>query len=179
MDENPIQTTQENQVVTEATEQTNQVIDDNAPVVDNLEPEKRYSRDEVTEMMKKRVERSHNAFFKRYNVENLQALDELFERSKKYSEMNDEFGKIQLRNSELARENAFLKNNVNPEKYDDIIAYFKGKDIEFSEEELLKAIALRPEWLKPSNIPAQTTIKSLGAEQKSPKPETEDEKFIK
>lgn len=124
--------------------------------------ERKYSKQEVIDMMKRRVARSHNAFFKRYGVENLEALDGLFENSKKFGEMNEEFGKIQLRNSELARENAFLRNNVNPDKYDDIIAHFKGNDIEFSEEELLKALTNHPEWLK-QTVP-QTTIKSLGAE---------------
>ena len=125
-------------------------------------PERRYSKEEVINMMKKRVARSHGAFFKRYGVENLEGLDNLFEQSKKFNDMNGEFGKIQLKNSELMRENAFLRNNINPDKYADIIAYFKGNDIEFSEEELLKALPTHSEWLKQAaNV---TTIKSLGSE---------------
>lgn len=132
--------------------------------VDNsaAQPEKTYTKAEVIEMMKRRVNRSHNAFFKRYGVQDLKGLDGLFENSKKFSSMNDEFGKIQLRNSELMRENAFLRNNINPDKYDDIIAYFKGNNIEFSEDELLKALPTHNEWLK-QNGPV-TTIKSLGSE---------------
>ena len=126
--------------------------------------ERRYTKAEVIDMMKRRVARSHSAFFKRYGVEDLKGLDGLFENSKKFSSMNDEFGKIQLRNSELMRENAFLRNNINPDKYNDIVAYFKGNEIEFSEEELLKALENHPEWLKPSNVPSQTTIRALGSE---------------
>lgn len=125
-------------------------------------PERQYTKQEIIEMMKRRVARSHQAFFKRYGVENLKGLDDLFENSKKFTSMNDEFGKIQLKNSELMRENAFLRNNINPDKYGDIIAYFKGNDIEFSEDELLKALPTHSEWLKQS-APA-TTIKSLGSE---------------
>jgi len=126
------------------------------------QPERTYTKAEVIDMMKRRVNRSHNAFFKRYGVEDLKGLDGLFENSKKFSSMNDEFGKIQLRNSELMRENAFLRNNINPDRYNDIIAYFKGNNVEFSEEELLKALPTHNEWLK-QTAPA-TTIRSLGSE---------------
>lgn len=124
--------------------------------------EKTFTKNQVVEMMKKRISRSHSAFFKRYGVENLDALDSLFENAHKFNEMNGEFGKIQLRNSELVRENSFLRNNINPDKYADIIAHFKGNGVEFSEEELIKALTNHPEWLKPT-VPA-TTIKTLGSE---------------
>lgn len=144
---------------TETTETTTPV----EGVTETTEQEKLYNKQQVIEMMKRRVNRSHSAFFKRYGVENLQGLDELFEKSKQFGSMNDEFGKIQLRNSELMRENAFLRNNIDPNRYDDIIAYFKGKDMDFSEEELLKALPTHNEWLK-QTAPAMTTIKSLGSE---------------
>ena len=150
---------------TAGTQEVNEVGGSETPATDNVvTPERRYTKQEVIDMMKRRVNRSHNAFFKRYGVENLKGLDDLFEKSKQFGSMNDEFGKIQLRNSELMRENAFLKNNVNPDKYADIIAYFKGNDIEFSEEELLKALPTHTEWLKQTAAPATTTIKSLGSE---------------
>ena len=121
-----------------------------------------YTKEEVIDMMKRRVNRSHNAFFKRYGVQDLKGLDSLFENSKKFNSMNDEFGKIQLRNNELLRENAFLRNNINPDKYNDIIAYFKGNNLEFSEDELLKALPTHSEWLRQAS--PVTTIKSLGSE---------------
>ena len=40
--------------------------------------EKLYTKEEVVNLMKKRVERSHQAFFKRYGVTNLKELDEVF-----------------------------------------------------------------------------------------------------
>ena len=133
-------------------------------------PERTWTKDQIVEMMKKRVARSHNAFFKRYGVQDLKELDELFENSKKFSSMNDEFGKIQLKNSELMRENAFLRNNINPDKYNDIIAYFKGNNMDFSEEELLKVLPTHNEWLK-QTAPV-TTISSLGSEAHTlPKPD--------
>jgi len=132
--------------------------------------ERLYSKAEVQDLMRRRVERSHNAFFKRYGVENLKGLDELMNKSKQFSDMETEYGAIQLRNSELARENAFLKNNINPDKYEDIITHFKGAGIDFSEEQLLEALKTHPEWLKqieqkPTNT---TTITKLGSEAHQP-----------
>ena len=139
----------------------------------NAGAERTWTKSQIQEMMKKRVDRSHRAFFNRYGVQDLKGLDELFENSKKFSSMNEEFGKIQLRNSELMRENAFLRNNINPDKYNDIIAYFKGNDQEFSEEELLKALPTHKEWLRQS-APV-TTMKSLGSEAHTmPKPDEAD-----
>jgi len=158
MPENNVASTAEADPTSVSTEQPSEPT----PSVDNPVTERTWTKDQIVDMMKRRVARSHNAFFKRYGVQDLKELDELFEKSKQFGSMNDEFGKIQLRNSELMRENAFLRNNINPNKYDDIIAYFKGNDIEFSEDELLKALPTHNEWLKQS-APV-TTIGSLGAE---------------
>lgn len=141
-------------------------------------PERMYNKQQIIEMMKRRVERSHNAFFKRYGVANLQELDDKFSYADKYNELNSQFAPLEARNSELVRENAFLRNNIEPSRYDDIVAYFKGHDLEFSEEALLEAVKTHPEWLKPSITPTPTTtMKSFGAEQSPTRKETEDEKF--
>ena len=91
-----------------------------APVSDQptstTNKERMYSKAEVQDLMRRRVDRSHKAFFTRYGVENLKALDELMKKSKSFSDMETEYGAIQLKNSELARENAFLRNNINPDK---------------------------------------------------------------
>ena len=128
----------------------------------NAASDRTYTKAEVQDLMKRRVERSHKAFFNRYGVEDLKGLDDLMHKSKSFSDMESEYGAIQLRNSELARENAFLKNNINPEKYNDIITFFKGSGIDFSEEQLLEALKTHPEWLKVQ--PQVTTIQKLGNE---------------
>lgn len=136
------------------------------PAVEETTPsqpsERTYTKAEVQELMKKRVDRSHKAFFTRYGVNDLRGLDDLIDKSKSFSDMETEYGAIQLRNSELLRENAFLKNNINPEKYEDIITHFKGAGIDFSEEQLIEALKTHPEWLKVQ--PNVTTITKLGSE---------------
>lgn len=125
-------------------------------------PEKMYSKQEVIDLMKRRVARSHNSFFKRYGVKDLRELDDKFNSGK---QLQEDYLGLQNKNAELSREIAFLKNNINPDKYDDIITYFKGKGLEFSEQELLNQIMSHPEWLKSMPQPQPTTtIKALGSE---------------
>lgn len=148
------------------------------PVEEQTPQERLYNKQQIIEMMKRRVERSHNAFFKRYGVANLKELDDRFALASKYDELNNQFAPIQARNDELVRENAFLRNNIRPDRYDDIAAYFKGRDLEFTEEALLEAIKTHPEWLNPSTTPTpKTTMKSFGIEKQPARQETEDEKF--
>lgn len=143
--------------------------------------ERLYSKAEVQNLMRRRVERSHKAFFTRYGVETLKDLDELMNKSKSFNDMQTEYGAIQLRNSELARENAFLRNNINPDKYDDIITHFKGAGIDFSEEQLLEALKTHPEWLKvqEERKPTTTTITKMGSEAHTPNGPLEKERAEK
>lgn len=152
MEENQnIQGGNQQQVVTPTTEP--QVVEEQKP------QERTYTKAEVQDLMRKRVERSHKAFFTRYGVNDLGSLDELMSKSKTFG---DDFLSMQNKNNELTRENAFLRNNINPAKYDDIITHFKGMGIDFSEEQLLEALKTHPEWLKEQ---AQvTTIQKMGSE---------------
>ena len=67
----------------------------------------------------------------------------------------------------MTRENAFLRNNINPDKYDDIITHFKGANIDFSEEQLIEALKTHPEWIKQEQKPVETTIIKMGSEQQT------------
>ena len=167
MDENLMQV---NETPTETAEVESQNVNsvEEVPPTQDETSERLYSRQDVERIMRKRVERSHNSFFKRYGVTDLKGLDDLFDQSKKFKSMQDEYGAIQLKNSELFQENAFLRNNISPERYADIRAYFKGSDIPFTEEALLQALATHPEWVKQQ--PQVATIKTLGSES-SVKPE--------
>ena len=80
---------------------------------------------------------------------------------------------LKIRN-EIFEENSFLKNNVNPDRYDDIRTYFKGKGLDFSNESLLEAIKTHPEWINPSNA---TTIKSLGLEEHKKAPDVSEKQI--
>jgi len=153
MDEQELQQNGGEQVVDTP---TTTMAEGDAATQDQQPKEKLYSKAEVQDLMKRRVERSHNAFFKRYGVENLNGLDELMSKSRTFG---DDYLSMKELNNNLTRENAFLRNNINPDKYDDIIAYFKGNNIEFAEEQLIEALKTHPEWLKQT-----TTIQTMGRE---------------
>ena len=165
MDENLNQQGGNNTVVTPATPSA----EGQTPAL-NEPKERMYSKAEVQDLMKRRVNRSHNKFYERYGVTNLSELDDLFNKSKKFSEdyakiqndygeLNNKYTELTNKNNDLMREISFIKNNVSPDKYEDIIAYFKGNNIEFSEENLLLALKTHPEWLNKT-----TTIQKLGQE---------------
>lgn len=142
------------------------VANENPEVNEPQDTGKYYTKERIEELMKKRVEQSHRSFFKRYGVENLKELDDLFYNG---STLQEEVDSLRTRNEELTRDIAFIRNNILPERYDDVLAHFKGSDLEFNEEHLVELIKTHPEWVKP---PAQ----KVGAEA-HPKPQL-DEKDI-
>lgn len=153
------------------TEQTPQTeVTPSAPI-----QEPTFTKSQVIDMMKKRVGRSHNAFFNRYGVKDLAEMDGKFNKLKEYEE---QLLGLQGKNAELGQMNAFLRNNVNPSKYDDIKTYFKGLGEDFSEERLLDLIKTHPDWLTKIEEPKfNTTITSLSPDRGSKIQETEDEKM--
>lgn len=164
---------EENQtaVTPEVTQTSN---DTTQQVVNNVEetPTKTYTSEQVKALMDKRIERSHNSMFNRYKVKSFEELDDI---CNNYRSQQEEFGKLTSKNAELTREIAFLKNNIDPEKYEDIIAYFKGKEIEFSEEALKQELSNHQEWLK--KTPLSTTIRTrIGVSKTGVPTETDEEK---
>ena len=157
--------TQVNDVAPEQVEQVNNTTVETEPQ-ENADEGKYYTKERIEELMKKRVEQSHRSFFKRYGVENLKELDDLFCNG---NTLQDEVNELRTKNEELTRDIAFIRNNILPERYDDVMAHFKGSNIEFNEEQLVNLIKTHPEWVKPQ-------VKQVGAEA-HPKPQL-DEKQI-
>lgn len=118
-----------------------------------------FTRDEVTTILKKRIDRYQNSVYKKYGVSNSDEFNALFEKAKGYDDLTHE-------KDELTKTVAFLRNNINPDKYDDIETYFKGKGLQFTEDELKRQLEHHPEWLnKQVNNKPTTTITTLGTEQ--------------
>lgn len=133
----------------------------------NVAQPRMFSEDQVKSMMKKRVNRSHLAFFKRYGVGNLDELDQLFQRAQESDGYKQQVEDLKNQFAESNRTVAFLKNNIDENRYDDIIAHFKGKGQDFSEETLKDLLITHPEWLKKSqssqvNGNNTTTFSSVG-----------------
>lgn len=124
-----------------------------------------FTQEQVNDIVRARLERSQARIFNRYGVKNKTELDELIGKAQSYQVMFERYGLMKDENSNLKQELAFLKNNINPERKDDIMAYFKGKEIEFSNDSLVNELATHPEWLNPVQVDdkPKTTFSVLGA----------------
>lgn len=149
---------QETQTVT-STEPTAQ------PVVES-KPEQTFTKSQLNDIMRKRVERSHNAFFKRYGVNNLTELDNLFGKAAGYdaalsnnSELSQRYGDLENQYKDLTKRYGFKSCNIDEKKIQDIETYFKGKGIDISEESLIEELKTHPDWVN-----KVSTIQQLGAE---------------
>lgn len=165
----------ENENLTQGQEQ------DNTVVVENQENEEvktegneesnpaesttTFSQEQVNNFVRSRLEKYEKRLFKRYGVEDRDGLNELFGKAQSYSVMEERYNNQKAENASLKEENAFLKNKINPAKYDDVRAYFKGKELEFNEENLVNELKSHGEWLSVEEASApQTTIKAIGTD---------------
>jgi len=156
---------QENETLT-AESNEEQVVND----VQNEVQDKTFTQNEVNEMIRARLERNNNSFLKRYGVENKDGLDALIGKAQSYEIMKERYDNLMNENNQLKEKLAFLSNSINPDREEDVKAYFKGKGLEFNNDSLVKELETHPEWRKVveegDNTP-KTTIKVLGVEHKN------------
>lgn len=139
----------------------NDTLDESGNQNDKNDVEKTFNQEQVNNFVRERL----NKFYKRYGVENKQGLDDLIGKAKSYEIMEERYNNMLGELSTTKELNAFLKNNINPEKYDDVRAHFKGKEIELNEENLISELANHGEWVNiAKETTPQTTIKTMGAD---------------
>lgn len=119
------------------------------------EPEQTFTKTQVNDMMRKRVERSHQSFFNRYGVKDLAELDELIGQSRSYGPMKERFDELSKNHEDLINQHndltkryAYHVGNINPDKYNDIETYFKGKNLDINEQTLSEELKSHPDWIK-------------------------------
>ena len=130
-------------------------------------PPETFTKDRVNELMQRRIERSHQAFFNRYGVKDLNGLDELFGKAKSIDGLNEQiqtltkdkadlqsrFDELTNQHKDLSKKYAFTSRNVRPEMYGDIETYFKGKGLDITEETLNEELKTHADWYnKPSAV---------------------------
>ena len=141
----------------------------------NPSPEKMFTKEQVNDLMKKRVERSHNSFYTRYGVKDLSEMDALFSKAKNHDAMKGEIDELTGKNTELTsqlkdltKKYGYKSCNINPDKINDIETYFKGKNLDIDENSLATELKTHPDW-----VSKPVTIENLGAEQ-TPPPEVDE-----
>ena len=139
---------------------------------------KTFSQDEVNDIVRERLEKSKKSLYKKYGVEDSDGLDELFGKAQSYGVLTERIEELRQTNASLTEELSFLKNNIDPTRYDDVRAYFKGKGLEFNADTLVTEMATHPEWIKPEVKNDTTTIKFMGATQTNNNTEETDAEAV-
>lgn len=121
---------------------------------------KMFTKEQVNGLMQKRIERSHQAFFNRYGVKDLNDLDDLFGRSKSvdglnqqieeltqnHNDLQSKYDELVNQSKDLTKKYAFSSRNIKPELYNDIEMYFKGKELEINENTLDEELKTHAGW---------------------------------
>lgn len=181
-DENPIvpQEGTPNPGTEEPTGGQEKSVDEGKPTPTPIEKPKTFTQEQVNQIMRSRLERDRLSFLNRYGVKDRDGLDSLIGKAQSYDIMKERYIASKTKISELEERLAFMSNGINPDREDDIRAYFKGKGLEFNEEALINALETHPEWRKvvESDNKPKTTIEVFGVDHKDRNiPETETEKM--
>lgn len=126
-----------------------------------------FTQDELNSIVKERLDRQTSKFLERLGLESMDGIDELLEHARGYGEAQELMTKYQLENEDLRQQIAFRDNDVNPDKVDDIKAYFKGKGLELTGDSLKEQLKTHQEWVR--HAPKTTTIRALTPEKNAPK----------
>lgn len=129
--------------------------------------EKTFSQQEVNDIVRDRINRVYN----RYGLKDSKEMDKLVGKSQAYEVMKKRYAEKKNQIAELMEKVAFMENDIEPTRYDDIRAYFKGKGIKFDNETLVNELATHPEWkrlIENSTAPI-TTIQSISPDRASSK----------
>lgn len=135
-----------------------------------------FTQEQVNDIIRARLEKAQQRLFNRYGVTNRDELDSLIGKSQSYDVMKEKYADLETKNYELEKELAFFKNNINPERKDDIIAHFKGKGIDFNNDNLVNELSTHPEWLSPVKVEdkPKTTIETLGSDSTTEMPKVSE-----
>lgn len=144
--------------------------------VESAETQKGFTQEQVNEIIKERLERANNSLYKRYGVADKNGLDTLIQKANSYDLMAEQYNGLENERNSLMEKLTFIENNVNPDRYDDVRAYFKGKGLNFDKNNLVSEIATHPEWL--NQVAKQTTISTIGANSGQVPSSEESEKEI-
>lgn len=110
----------------------------------------------INDIIRERLAQDRNVRLKKYGYTTEEELDSIVEKGKKYDE-------LKTLNDSLLKDREslyFLKARIKDEKIDDVKTYFKGKELDFTLENLIELAKTHPEWLKEEV--KGNTIKTFG-----------------
>ena len=91
-------------------------VDPKANPTTTQKPERKYTKEEVTTILKKRFDRFQAGFFSKYGVKNSKELDAMYEKHKDYDDVITERDGLKKSHAEMSEKIAFLENNIDPNR---------------------------------------------------------------
>lgn len=137
-----------------------------------------FTQEQVNDIVRNRLEKAKNTIYSRYGVNGKDELDALVGKAQSYDVMNEQYETMTNDNLALKQENAFLKNNIEPTRYEDIKAYFKGKGVELNADTLKGELEAHKEWIKADESKDITTIEALSSEEPNKHEKSDRERVL-
>lgn len=130
---------------------------------------KTFTEQELNEIVRNRLIRQKNRLHQQLGVESDEAITELIEKVKKADELKSIVDSLQNENTLYKEQLTFIENNIDIKRYDDVKAYFKGKELTLTPETLKAELITHPEWV------AQKSVQTIGG-QRQPAPVKDERK---
>lgn len=158
----PTETETEVEVITETTVEETEL----EPTIEETELEptnedsdvKTFTEQEMNEIVRNRLSRQKNRLHQQLGVENDDEITALIEKVKKADELQSIVESLQNENTLYKEQLTFIENNIDVKRYDDVKAYFKGKELSLTSENLKAELKTHPEWL------AQRSVQTIGGQ---------------
>lgn len=109
---------------------------------------KTFTQDEVNEIVKKRLDKHANSQLKNYGVETQEELDGLLAKGREYQKLLEENERLKTENRDLVKQSLYSKYKIDESRFDDVDTYFKGKELDLTDENLANALTTHNEWVK-------------------------------
>lgn len=165
MNEEILEQSQEQESTTVGAKEQEEVVEEEVEETEG-EGNATFTQEQVNDLVRARLDRFEKRLYKKYGVEDKKALEDLVGKGQSYDVVKERYESQKLENNSLKEKIAFLENNINPNRYEDVRAYFKGKEIEFNNDNLVNELSTHPEWLNQAEKKEpMTTIKVLGNDQ--------------
>lgn len=109
--------------------------------------DKTLTQSQVNDIVRDRLAQREKAFYDRYGVSDEAGMDDLVGKAQFYDTLKAKNDEYESKIAELTEKLAFLSNNIDPERYDDVRTWFKGKGEPLTDIALKDAIVKHAEWL--------------------------------
>ena len=117
---------------------------------------KTFTEQEMNEIVRNRLNRQKKQLHQQLGVENDEGITALIEKVKKADELESIVESLQNENTLYKEQLTFIEHNIDVKRYDDFKAYFKGKELSLTSENLKAELTTHPEWL------AQRSVQTIG-----------------